>query len=598
MFFGSVETPGPRTSADLSHGPKELRGAVFAIEQLELHARALAATHGLGHYRGDDRLLKRLGDSERVIGRCHESMSKAHAAGRRLTPAAEWLLDNHYLIEEQVELARKHFPRGYSRQLPRLASGEAAGLPRIYDLIVEFIEHVDGRVDQEALARYVAAYQSVTHLTLGELWSVAIMLRLALIENLRRVAVSISRQRAHRDCALDWAQRIDAPSDRHESALLVLADMVREDPPLSTAFVAQFTQTLQGRGAATSFVPAWLEQRLAEQGQTIEEVVRAESQRQAVDQASMANSIASLRFVNATEWHRFVETNSATEKILRDDPMGVYGRMDFTTRDEYRHAVETTARRLHVDEEVVARTAVALASARHAAQNAGVEAHVGYLLVDDGKRHLERALRGRKAAGLLPRKLVRIVKLLAYLGPVTMLSVVGVVWLALQSRSASDLAWPVLIVCAALATSQCAIAVVNWLTSIIRRPRGLPRMDFEQGIPDECRTMVVVPTLLSGPQRVATIVEGLELRYLANRDPNLWFGLLTDFADAAEEHVEGDEALLALAADGVEELNEKYGNGGHGRFFLLHRPRLYNPKEGCWMGRERKRGKLEDFNAL
>ena len=601
-------TPGLLLSADLARWAEEqyrasateppLRGPVFAIEQLELHAKTLAATHGLGHRRGSDRLLKRLADSERVIARCHDLMSRAHAAGRRLTPAAEWLLDNHYLIDEQVYLARKHFSKGYSRQLPRMAGGERAGLPRVYDLILEFIAHVDGRVDDEALARYTAAYQSVAHLTLGELWSVPIMLRLALIENLRRVAVNISWKRAHRDSALAWAQRIGAPSDKHESALLVLADMVRDNPPLSTAFVAQFTQALQGHGATTTFVMAWLEQRLAEQGQTIEEVVRAESQSQAADQASMANSIASLRLVNATEWHKFVEANSATERILRDEPSDIYGRMDFATRDEYRHVVEAIARRFHIDEEVVARTAVELTATRFAAQSDDVEAHVGYMLVDDGKRHLERVLRGQRAARLFPRQLQRSLKLLAYLGPVALLSTAGVVWLVLQSRGASEFAWPVLAICAALAASQCAIAVVNWFISILRRPRTLPRMDFEHGIPDECRTMVVVPTLLTGRKRVTSILEGLELRHLANRDPNLWFGLLTDFVDADQEHVEGDETLVELVADGIEELNEKYGNGAHGRFFLFHRPRLYNQREGFWMGRERKRGKIEDFNAL
>ncbi len=575
-----------------------LRGAVFAIEQLELHAKALAATHGLGRRRCGDRLLKRLADSERVIDRCHDLMSREHAAGRHLSPAAEWLLDNHYLIEEQVYLARRHFPRGYSRQLPPLAGGELAGLPRIYDLVLEFISHVDGRVDEEALSRYTAAYQSITHLTMGELWSVPIMLRLALIENLRRVAVSISWQRAHRDSALAWAQRIDAPSDKHENTLLVLADMVRENPPLSTAFVAQFTQAFQGRGATAMFVLAWLEQRLAEQGQTIEEVVRAESQSQAADQASMANSIASMRLVNAAEWYKFVEASSATEKILRSEPADVYARMDFTTRDEYRHVVEATARRLDIDEEVVARTAVELAATHHAAGSADVAAHVGYLLVDEGKRHLERALRGRKAPRLFPRALLRGLKLLTYLGPVALLSAAGIAWLVAQSNGVANPVWPILLFCAALAASQCAIAVVSWFASIIRGPRGLPRMDFEHGIPDECRTMVVVPTLLTESRRITSMVEGLGLRYLANRDPNLWFGLLTDFCDADQEHVAGDETLLARAASGIEELNRKYGNGAHGRFFLFHRPRLHNPQEGCWMGRERKRGKLEDFNAL
>jgi cellobiose phosphorylase len=604
LQFGNRQTPGALATAELARWAEDQYrasaedrppgGAVFAIEQLELHAKALAATHGLGRQRGGSMLLDRLADSAGIIARCHALMSGAHAAGRRLTPSAEWLLDNHYLIEEQIFLARKHLPRGYSQKLPHLR----AGLPRVYDLILEFIAHVDGRLDEEALTRTIAAYQSVTRLTLGELWSVAIMLRLALIENLRRVAVSIAWQRAHRDRALAWVRRIDAPADRHESALLVLADMVREDPPLSTAFVAQFTQSLQGRGATTTFVLAWLEQRLAERGLTIEEVVRAESQSQAASQASMANSIASLRLVNAIEWHEFVEASSATEQILRSEPAGVYARMDFETRDTYRHAVEASARRLHLDEREVARTAVELAAGRHAADSQDVTAHVGYLLVDEGKRALERALRGRKTARPFPRRLLGGLKMLAYLGPIALLSAAGVVWLFLQGHRAPDLAWPILIACAVVAASQFAIAAVNWFVSLVRRPRPLPRLDFEHGIPDACRAMVVVPTMLSGAQRINALLEGLELRYLANRDPNLWFGLLTDFHDAAEEHVEGDENLLSLAATGIEELNGKYGNGAHGRFFLFHRPRLHNPQEGCWMGRERKRGKLEDFNAL
>lgn len=582
--------------ASITHPP--LRGAVFAIEQMELHAKALAATHVLGHRTRGDRLLARLADSERVIARCHDLVSTAHAAGRRLTPAAEWLLDNHYLIEEQVYLTRRHFPRGYSRQLPCLGGNELRDLPRVYDLILEFIAHVDDRVDDEALARYIAAYQSVTHLMLGELWSVAIMLRLALIENLRRVAISISWQRAHRDVALGWAKRIDAPSDKHENALLVLADMVRENPPLSTAFVAQFTQALHGRGATAAFVLAWLEQRLAERGQTIEEVVRAESQNQAADQASMANSIASLRLVNATEWDKFVEAHSATEAILRGDPADVYVRMDFATRDKYRHVVEATARRLHLGEEAVAQTAIELCVARHTAQSSDVASHVGYVLVDDGKPHLERALRKQQAAQLFPRQVQRALKLLAYLGPIALLAGAGICWLCMPTRAIPDFAWPVLVLGAALAASQCAIATVNWFAALIRRPQGLARMDFEHGIADDCRTIAIVPTLLTGPERIAKIVEGLELRYLANRDANLWFGLLTDFVDAKHEHLEDDETLLDLAAAGIQGLNEKYGNGAHGRFFLFHRPRLYNSHEGCWMGRERKRGKLEDFNSL
>ncbi|MCC6747930.1 MAG: cyclic beta 1-2 glucan synthetase [Deltaproteobacteria bacterium] len=605
----SGKTPKPLTSVELtrwaealysaSASEPPLRGAILTIEQLELHARTLAATHRVAPRRGSGRLLKRLTDSEQVILQCHALMSEAHAGGRRLTPAAEWLLDNHYLIEEQIHLARKHCPPGYSRQLPRLAGGESPGLPRVYDLIQELISHVDGRVDDDALSRYLAAYQSVTHLTLGELWSVPIMLRLALVENLRRVAQSVSWQRAHRDSALAWAQRINSPGEGHESALLVLADMVREDPPFSTAFVAQFTQALQGGGGApTGFVTAWLEHRLAERGQTIEEVVRCESRSQAADQASMANSIASLRFVNATEWHTFVEAQSATEQILRGEPSGVYGAMDFATRDSYRHVVEALARRRRIDEEEVARTAVALAAEAHARDSDGVGAHVGYLLVDEGRPQLERALRDEVRPRLLRPRLVRNLKLLAYLGPVALFTAAAFAWVVHRSATAALSARVALALAAAVAASQCAIALVNWVASVTWRPRGLPRLDFEHGIPDACRTLVIVPTLLTRPERIAELIEGLELRYLANRDPNLWFGLLTDFGDAKTEHLPGDEELLERASGDIRGLNDRYGGAAPGRFFLFHRPRLFNQQEGCWMGRERKRGKLEDLNAL
>jgi cyclic beta-1,2-glucan synthetase len=327
---------------------------LLAMEQLEAHARSLAREHALGPLKNDHRLMRRLADSERVIARCHELLMVAHAAGCALSPAAEWLLDNHGLVEEQIALARQHFPRGYSRRLPRLAGGEMAGQPRVYDLIRQFVARVDGRVDAEALGLYTAAYQSVTDLDLGELWSVAIMLRLSLIENLRRVAVSLAWQRVHRDAALAWARRIDAPADRHESTVLVLAEMVRENLPLSPAFVAEFSRALQGRGATTTFVLAWLEQRLAERGHRIEAVVRAEGQMQAANQAAMANSIASLRLVNGLAWHVFVETHSRVERILRAEPAGVYAHMDFATRDTYRHVVEGLSRRLSLEEAAVA----------------------------------------------------------------------------------------------------------------------------------------------------------------------------------------------------------------------------------------------------
>src|SRR5206468_1587169 len=179
----------------LSHKPPveelPLRSELFSADQMERHGRTLAAAHRLTPRRGRDQLLPRLAANESVlIGVC-KRLAAALSANHRISPAGEWLLDNFHLIEEEIGTAKRHLPRGYSRELPRLGFGPSAGLPRVYDIALETISHGDGRVDADSLSRFVTAYQSVTTLKLGELWAIPIMLRLALIENLRRLGVRI-----------------------------------------------------------------------------------------------------------------------------------------------------------------------------------------------------------------------------------------------------------------------------------------------------------------------------------------------------------------------------------------------------------------------
>ena len=183
-----VRDQPPRPRNDLP----PLRAELFSADQMEQHGKALAGAHRLTPRRGPDRLLPRLAANEVVLVDACNLLTAAVRAKRRITPAGEWLLDNFYLIEEQIRTAKRHLPKDYSRELPRLASGPSAGLPRVYDIALETISHGDGRVDPDSLTRFVAAYQTVTPLKLGELWAIPIMLRLALIENLRRVARAMS----------------------------------------------------------------------------------------------------------------------------------------------------------------------------------------------------------------------------------------------------------------------------------------------------------------------------------------------------------------------------------------------------------------------
>ena len=322
------------------------RAELFSVTQLEQHARMLAGLHEVGPSgRQRDRLLPRLAANEEVLAEAYSSITEALKGGRGITPAAEWLLDNYHLIEEQIRTARRHLPGRYNRELPRLVNSSSLGHPRVYDIAIELISHADGRVDIAGVQAFVAAYQAVTPLRLGELWAIPIMLRLALLENLRRVSASVTAGQRERDRAGQWVDRmVEIAAKEPANVVLVLADLVKETATPTTPFVAELAARVQARGPTLGIAMSWLEHRIAEQGQTIDQVFQLTSQSQASAQVSIGNSIGSLRFLGATDWREFVESVSVVEATLRTEPSGVYPTMDFATRDRYRHVVEEIAK--------------------------------------------------------------------------------------------------------------------------------------------------------------------------------------------------------------------------------------------------------------
>jgi cyclic beta-1,2-glucan synthetase len=577
-----------------------LRAELLSAEQMKQHGKTLAAAHELARRWAPDRLLARLADNEQVLTEACRLLTDALAADRRIVPAGEWLLDNFYLVEEQIRTARRHLPRGYSRELPRLLSGPSAGLPRVYDIALEAISHGDGRVDPESLDGFVGAYQTVNSLKLGELWAIPIMLRLALIENLRRVATRVAIARIERDRAASWADRMaDVAKEDPKSLILVTADMARDNPPMVSSFVAELAHRLQGLSLTLPLT--WIGQRLAESNLTIEQMVHRENQQQAADQVSISNSIGSLRILGATDWREFVEGLSSVEKILREDPAGVYSRMEFATRDRYRRKVEQIARHSSLGEGEVARQAVLLAQHGTMSKSADERMHhVGFYLIDQGLPQLERAAHMRgSTAGALREPGGRFPFFIYGIGIVLPAAVATGALLA-KVHADGGPRWLLALtgILALLCASQLAVALVDWLATLLATPHLLPRLDYSDGIPPESQTLVVVPTMLTSAAAIADLVEGLEVRFLANQDKNLRFGLLTDWLDAHQETLPEDAALLSLAECKIEELNAKYGGPGKGPFLLFHRPRRHNPRERIWMGYERKRGKLSALNAF
>jgi cyclic beta-1,2-glucan synthetase len=594
--------PAARNALRNAGDTELLREELFSIEQLKRHAVTLAGQHRIDPHPGPDRLLPRLADNERVLLAAYDLVTAAATPGQRIVAAEAWLLDNFYLIEQQIVLARRHLPRGYSRQLPRLADGPSAGFPRIYDLALQLISHMDGRVDSDNATHIVAAYQTAEPLQLGELWAFPIMLQLALLENLRRVGLRIARRREERDAAITWADRMHATAEKEPKKLVqLLAEFANADVPLTAPFVEEFYARLQAQGPSMAFIQTWVEHKLLEQGVTATQLSEAAGRTAATNQISIANSIGSLRFIGAMDWKNYVESLSVVEQTLREDPTGMHANQDFATRDRYRHVIEDVARGSARSEWAVAREAIVLAQTAAARLNPHDRtAHVGYYLIDDGRHLLEHAVSSRLSWKLRFSRAIRHFRLILYLGPILMLTVLAtsVVLFSFEGFGPGDWRFWFLGITGIIGGSALAVSLVNLFVTLVLAPRSLPRLDFSLGIPFVHRTMVVVPTLLSRAQEIDDLLEALEIRYLGNRDPNLFFALLTDFRDAPERTLPDDDALLAHARAGVQALNEAYREDRPCIFYLFHRPRVWNPYEQVWMGYERKRGKLEQFNAV
>ncbi|WP_447877130.1 GH36-type glycosyl hydrolase domain-containing protein [Serratia fonticola] len=572
-----------------------IKAELFSVDQMERYGQRLARSHKLATHKTPYYLLKRLDNNEQVLTDSCRRLSNDKK--NTMTPAGDWLLDNFYLIEEQIRVVRHHLPKTFGRGLPQLTAPH--NCPRIFDIATEAIAHGDGRWDAESLTRYIAAYQKEANLTLGELWALPGMLRLALIENLRRVAVEVAQAQEERSLADSWVTKmLESAENDPANLIIVIADMARSNPPRTSAFVAELVRRLQGHGTMLALPLTWVEQRLAEVSLTSDELIHRFNQQLAVSQLSVSNSIAGLRQLSEMDWAEFVETMSKVDQTLREDPTGVYPLMHFDTRDNYRHVIERLARHCSHNEVEVAQHALNMARiAAEDPRNDPRTHHIGYYLIDHGRAQLEQQLDVRLSRITRIRQALSQSPLLSWLGSISLLTTAC--WaLLLRHAHQTGLTWGLLILLFPLGMvlAQFVISLLSEITTRSRSPQPLPRLDFSCGIPAEFRTLVAIPTLISSKPGIDQLINTLEVCYLGNAIKHLHFALLTDFNDSPRQQHPDDAELLAYASQKMNELNAQYACEGPSHFFLFHRDRQWNEKQQSWMGLERKRGKLNALN--
>jgi cyclic beta-1,2-glucan synthetase len=595
-----------RPTIDFAQFEEPIRAELFSAERLEQHAQSLATAQTVTTSSADERkLVPRVRENGRVLHEAHALIGNAARQQRAITPAAEWLLDNFHVVEDQLRDIRDHLPTAYYRKLPKLADGPLRGYPRVYGLAWAIVAHSDSRFDAEWLARFVTAYQRVQPLTIGELWAVPISLRIVLVENLRRLAVRIVGSQMARQGADKFVDELPPEMGTRPSDLIEHAIKSLHSAALWPAFAVQLVQRLRYQAAGTTELLEWLNREPALGYGSTDEIVQSQHASQAASNLTVRNLIISMRAIAAFDWRLFFEQVSLVDATLRQH--AGYAAMDFRTRDRYRHAIEDLARGSTSSEIDVAAAVIAktrdVPTERHDMRLKARMRDPGYYLIAEGRKALERELRYRSSLGercvraslehATPVYLGAILVLTALVAAVPMLASVdaALTWAGLLALGVFSL----------LPASDIAIAITHRLVAAVFPPRALPRLALEDGVPASLRTFVVMPTLLDSAAEIAANVERLEMHFLSNRAGAVYFALLTDWRDAKTEVVAGDDELLAAAAAGIDALNTRYGpadDAGRARFYQLHRARLWNASEGRWMGWERKRGKLHEFNRL
>ncbi len=582
---------------------EQIRSELFSTERLEQHAESLAAaqrTTGKPLTAGN--LARRLRDNGQMLLTAYRTIADSIREERAITPAAEWLIDNFHVVEEQIREIRADLPAGFYRELPKLAEGHLAGYPRVFGIAWAFVAHTDSRFDTETLCRFVKAYQRVQPLSIGELWAVAITLRIVLVENLRRSAEQIVRRRIARQQADDLADRLLSAGNRDRHALEAMFESYNRKP-LPTTFAVQMVQRLRDQDPAVIPALRWLEGRLTTQGTNPDEIVRREQQEQAEMNVTVRNVITSMRLMSAVDWRKLFEKVSLVDEELRAG--SDFAAMDFPTRDRYRHTIEELARGSGLTELEVTRRAI------RAARSASEQSHAepadarkqdpGYYLISSGRTAFEQELGFRPALKRWLGRAYTSAGIFGYLGAIILLSALflGLGLLGVRETGLNGPIFYLLALLGLVAATDAAVAIMNFDVTNQFSPAALPGLELRDGVPARFRTLVAVPTMLRSPTEIDELVERLEVHFLACPGDDLHFAILSDWADWASEKSPHDDELLSRAADGIARLNKKYGVGQAGdRFLLLHRRRLWNKAEGAWIGWERKRGKLHELNRL
>lgn len=582
-----------------------IRDEIYSADRLEQYALYLSSELSIS--KSKERglsLLPRFEQNYKYLLKTYKYLTDSIQKGFTVSPAGEWFIDNFHIIEDQVREVRVDLPEAYYRELPKLNKGELEGYPQVYVIALALVAHQDSHIDIYSVKKFLYQYQVNKPLLIGEVWAIAIALRLVLIENLGRLANQIIHFQAVQEWADDCADKIlQAAIDSEEKVLEIRDELLIELEKFETSdcfIIVQLTKRLRDQSSKVLPISDCLEGHLIKQGLSFEQILHAEYKRQAESQVTVSNIVSSMRLLSNIDWQEFFEEINLIDPVLKQDPANTYSLMDFKSRDRYRHEIERLYKKTGISEIDIAKETISLS---RAAFDSNLEdfrkSHVGYYLIDKGLSSLEKSLGSKVSVFKFVKTSILSYPTTFYFGLLFLLLslfFVPVLYLSFLLHTSFYLTILLFVVSFVPIIDSC-LSLLNFIVTSALKPRVLPKIDLDNVPIKTENAFVIIPTILADINAASKILDSLEIRFLANQEDFLYFALLSDFTDADVEITSVDDELLDFLIKGIDDLNKKY-NKIDNKFFLFHRKRLWNPSESKWMGWERKRGKIQEFNQF
>ena len=579
-------------------------------QEIEMHVKDLADEHSNFMTNNIPNWpVPRLAENYNFILSVYNDLSSDIQLNEQFSPVSEWLLDNFYFVEELVKDLQRGLSKKTFSKLPDLRGGDFKNYPRIFALIMELVNHTDGKINEEDLLKYVRVYQEENVLYDREIWAIPVVMKIALIENIRHISEDIQatqNQRRRAEVIFDsWITGDDMGEIRDSVKL-----SIKEFDETNFLFIEHLLYHLRKSGKNYTDFLNVIEETLENQGTTIEKSIRKENEFQSSNTVAMGNYITSLKYFSTLEWSTIFEEISFVGNILKEDPAEIYPLMDIATRNYYKGKVEELAAAYGVSETYVAKEAIEIAKSAYSelsdsdAEDGGFQRtnHVGYYLIGKGTEILGGKLGG--SSKIIPkiRKIVKKNLGLLYFASASLMWVT-IIWAAVRYAVSNASQNTVLItVIAGLAvlipSSEIALYAANHIFGSRLGPAFFPKLELKDGIPEDMGTIIVVPAILPDEKRVEELLGNLERHYLLNKENHLYFALLGCFRDGNSPVEADDSKIIEKAINGIKELNLKYSDPITERFYFFHRNRYFSKENNKWIGWERKRGALLEFNDM